>query len=110
MSSATPDAESISVLVFDMAHTGEADGERIVSGFADLTAAHAYAEARVRASVEELRRPGLSNPDLRTMWHIYGEDCAVLGDSFWGHDRLDWYIANPAAPSDCDWASLAPEK
>ena len=88
---------------------GEQDGEHIVSGFADLAAARAYAEARVRASVEELRRPGIANSDLRTLWHIYGQDCAVLGDSFWGHERLDWYVANAAPPSACDWTSLAPK-
>lgn len=40
---------------FDMARTAEPDGECRVDGFATLEAARAYAEARVRASIEELR-------------------------------------------------------
>ena len=59
-----------SVLVFDMAHTGKPDGEHLVSGFATREAARAYSEARVRASVEELRKPGQDTAELRSLWHI----------------------------------------
>jgi hypothetical protein len=55
-----------SVLVFDMARTGEPDGERTVRGFRNLETAQAYAQARVRASVEELRKPGIGAAELAT--------------------------------------------
>jgi hypothetical protein len=97
-----------SVLVFDMTRTGEPDGERIVSGFASVEAARAYAEARVRCSVEELRKRNQSAAELRSLWHIYGEDCSVLGDSWKGREQLDLYIAVPATPAEYNWVALTP--
>jgi hypothetical protein len=102
--------QTFSVLVFDMAHTGEPDGEHTIDGFASVDAARAYAEARVRSSVEELRAPNRSAADLRRLWHIYGEDCTVLGGAFSGRDHLDRYIAEPAGPAEIDWPSLAPRR
>lgn len=96
-----------SVLVFDMAHTGEPDAECIVPGFGSLAEARAYAEARVRSSVEELRKPGIAADELRSLWFLYGEDCKVLGEGA-GATDIDFYIAVPAAPSECDWPALAP--
>ncbi len=101
---------TFAVLVFDMSRTGEPDGERIVDGFATLADARRYAEARVRASVEELRKPGGSAAELRSIWHVYGEDCSVLGDPWRGVDRVDLYIAIPATPDECDWASMTPRR
>lgn len=101
-------ANTYSVLVFDMALTGEPNGEHVVSGFPTVEAARAYAEARVRSSVEELRKPGIAASELRHLWHLYGEDCSVLGDSFKGREKLDLYIAEPASPAQRDWPSLAP--
>jgi hypothetical protein len=97
-----------SVLVFDMWRTGWPDGEYLVPGFASVVEARAYAEARVRASVEELRKPNQSAAELRSLWYIYGEDCSVLGDAWNSDEQLDLYIAVPAVPAECDWASLTP--
>jgi hypothetical protein len=97
-----------SVLVFDMAHTGHEDGEQVVSGFTTLAAARDYARRRTRASVEELRKPGIAAADLRKLWYIYGEDCTVPGDSYSGAAELDRFIAEPASKDDCDWTSIAP--
>jgi hypothetical protein len=101
-------AESFAVLVLDMSRTGEDDDSRVIDGFASLEAARDYAEARTRASVEELRKPGQSEEELRTLWHIYGEDCLVLGGGYSGRESLDYYITWPAKPSQIDWAALAP--
>ena len=96
------------VLVLDMARTGEPDGERLVDGFPTLAAARAYAEARTRASVEELRSAGQSAAALHTLWHLYGEGCLVVGGRFSGRDWLAAYIAEPPSPGQCDWSALAP--
>jgi hypothetical protein len=96
-----------SVLVFDMAHRGEPDGERVVPGFGSLAEARAYAEARVRSSVEELRKPGIAADELRSLWFLYGEDCKVLGDDA-GSTDIDLYIAVPATRPECDWLALTP--
>jgi hypothetical protein len=94
--------------VFDMAHTGLEDGEYAVSGFATLAAARLYARRRTRASVEELRKPGIADADLRKLWYLYGEDCTVLGDSYSGPAELDRFIAEPAPSEDCDFTALIP--
>jgi hypothetical protein len=102
-------AESFAVLVLDMSRAGEDDDSRVIDGFATFEAARAYAEARTRASVEELRKPDQPPEELRTLWHIYGEDCLVLGGGYSGREFLDDYIARPAAQSEIDWVALAPE-
>ena len=97
-----------SVIVFDMAHTGEPDGEHLIPGFETPEKARAYAEARVRASVEEMRQPGLTPEQIRRLWLLFGEDCAVAGHGPGFADLLDRFIATPATPADCDWPALAP--
>ncbi|ESX11034.1 hypothetical protein NKJ16_03625 [Mesorhizobium sp. M0179] len=92
------------VVVFDMAKTGE----HVVSGFETLDAATSYAIGRVRASVEELRKPGIAAAELRRHWHIHGEDCTVLNANVRGSDLLDDFIATPGTPAECDWRALAP--
>jgi hypothetical protein len=100
---------TFAVLVIDMARTGEDDDSRLIDGFASFEAARAYAEARTRATVEELRSPGQSAAELRSLWHIYGEDCLVLSGGFSGRDALDDYIARPASQAERDWPALAPK-
>ena len=101
----SPADHEFSVIVFDMAHTGEPDAERIVHGFGSLAEARAYAEARVRSSVEELRKRGIAAAELRILWFLYSEDCKVIGDTA-GSTDIDLYIAVPVAPSECVWPAL----
>jgi len=98
-----------SVLVFDMAHTGEPDGEHLVRGFRDLETAQAYAQARVRASVEDLRKPGVTATELSRLWHIYGEDCVVIDGGYRGTEWLRLYIDEPATPDEIDWSTMEPK-
>jgi hypothetical protein len=99
-----------SVLVFDMAHAGHDDGEHVVSGFVTLDDARLYAHRRSRASLEELRKPGIADAELRTLWYLYGEDCKVIGDDYSGAGELDRFIAEPARDIDCDWTALTPRR
>jgi hypothetical protein len=99
---------SFSVLVFDMAHTGDDDGEHRVNGFATLADAREYARRRTRASIEELRKPEMTAAELRELWTLFGEDCSVLGDSYCGSSELGHFIAEPAGTGECDWPLLAP--
>jgi hypothetical protein len=102
--------KTFAVLVIDMAHAADEDGSRVVDGFAGFEAARAYAEARTRASVEELRGESRqSAAELRSLWHIYGEDCLVIGGGYVGRDLLDRYIATPASRAERDWTALAPD-
>ena len=103
----SPAADAFSVLVFDLAHTGEPEAEGRVEGFPTVAAARAYAEARIRASVEELRANDQTPAELRSFWHVYGEDCLVL-NGFCGGDHLDRYVATPATIQKQDWPALAP--
>ena len=97
-----------SVLVLDMAHSHDPDGERIVPGFATVEDARRYAEARTRASVEELRGRNAGTAELRTLWHLYGEDCIVIGGDYRGSASLDLYIETPADAAELDWRALTP--
>lgn len=97
-----------SVLVFDMSRTGEPDGKRVVDGFDSLQAAEAYARARVRASIEELRKSGIAPEELYSLWCLYGEDCSVIGGPFKGRENIFEYIANPASETEIDWPSHRP--
>jgi hypothetical protein len=99
-----------SVLVFDMAHTGDEDGEHRVDGFRSLEQAREYARRRTRASIEELRKYDMPVSELRELWTLFGEDCSVLGDSYCGSSELDYFIAEPAEADECDWSSLAPPR
>lgn len=101
------DDSTYSVLVLDMARCHDPDGERVVQGFATLEAARAYAETRTRASVEELRGDKTA-AEIRSLWHLYGEDCIVPGDGYRGRDALDLYIAVPAAQAELDWPAMTP--
>ena len=107
---AEPGEPPFTVLVFDMAKTGEPDGEHMVSGFGTLDAATSYAIARVRASVEELRNPQITATELSQLWHLYGEDCSVLNANVRGSDLLDEFIATPATSAECDWQVLTPRQ
>jgi hypothetical protein len=99
---------TFTVVVFDMAHTGDADGERSISGFPTLERAREYARRRTRASVEQLRQPNTDPATLRRMWTLYGEDCTVLGGNYCGSSELDTFIADPAEEWQRDWHALDP--
>lgn len=91
-----------------MSKTGDPEGERLVAGFRDEAAAQAYAEARVRDSIEELRKPGIPTAELSTLWHIYGEDCVVIDGAYRGSHHLARYLVTPATPAERAWSALTP--
>ena len=62
----------------------------------------------MRASVGELHRAGQSADQLRSLWHLHGEDCLVLGGGYFGRDHFDACSAYPASEAEADWASLTP--
>lgn len=107
MSEAPP---QFSVLVFDMARTGEPDGERTVGGFETMEAATAYAAARVRASIEELRNENQTPEELVTAWHIFGEDAVPIGGDYRSRDHLLDYARTPASADQTNWTTLAPRQ
>lgn len=97
-----------SVLVLDMARSGDADDGRLVHGFATAAEARRYAEARTRASVEELRGENTTAAELRTLWYLYGEDCLVIDGDYRGSAELQLYIDMPAEAAELDWRMLTP--
>ena len=88
-----------SVLVIDMAHYADPEGERTVGGFETFEAAREYAQYIVRRSVEELRAPNQSAEHLRQLWHHFGEDALVVGgeESYSGSRDLNHFIEHPEA-------------
>ena len=86
-----------------------------VEGFESPGGASEYAKRRTRDSVEELRQPGQSPADLRTVYAIYGESCFahqsdVPGPIFVAHDHVQWFIDHPATPEQRDYSSLEPPR
>lgn len=104
---ATPE---FSVLVFDMARTGEPDGERTIAGFETMEAATAYAAARVRSSIEELRNEGQTPEELVTAWHVFGEDAVPIGGDYRSRGHLLDYARTPASEDQTNWTALAPRQ
>ena len=100
-------AASFRVLLIDMAHYADEEGERTVSGFASRDAAIEYARRRVRDSLEELRKPNQSTDELRQLWFLFGEDALVPGDpAYHASSELDDFLQRPATPEERDWSGM----
>ena len=99
--------ESYSVLVIDMFHY-DPEEDYVVSGFPTFGLAKEFSRRRVRDSVEEHRRPGISPEELRRMWHTFGEDASVIrGEPHYaGSHELDFFIAHPATADERDWRAI----
>ena len=68
------EGETYSVLVLDMNY----EDRQTVGGFKTLEAATEYARNRVKASVDELRKPGQTLKDLTELYYLYGESASVI--------------------------------
>lgn len=95
------------VLVMDMAHYADEEGEMMVSGFSTREEAIDYARRRVRHSIEELRKPNQSIEELKRLWFLFGEDVLVPGEAaYHASDDLDYFLRHPATHEECDWPGV----
>ena len=94
-----------SVIVIDMFHYDD-ESEMIIRGFPTAEMAREYARRRTRDAVEESRQAGRSHDEMRKLWHTFGEDCIVVGDSYTGFSELDFFIDHPATPEERDWMAI----
>ena len=85
------------------------DDDMIVRGFATFDAAREYARRRARDSLEELRKAGITDEELRRMWYSFGEDCLVIGGDYASVSDLDFFVANPATTEERDWRAMERE-
>ena len=98
---------SFQVLVIDMSHYGDEEGERRVSGFPSRDEAIEYARRRIRDSIEELRKPNQAIAELKKLWLLYGEDALVPGDpAYSAASDLDYFLRHPATPEEGDWSAI----
>ena len=65
------------VIIFDRFRHGEPDGEILIEGFPSCELAREYATRRVRDSIEECRKTGQSEEEIRKIWNAYGESACV---------------------------------
>jgi hypothetical protein len=104
-------AASCAVLVYDNSEMGDEDAGHQVSGFPSFEVAKEYARRRVRASLEEVRTPGIAAEGLRRQWELFGESAQVVGgvagEAYSGRDELDFFIAHPATDEERDWQAVA---
>ncbi len=98
---------TFSVLILEMSHTSDGEGERTVTGFSSYALAKEFARRWVRDSLEELRHPSLSVAELRRRWFLFGEDAVVIGgEPYAGSHELDSFIQNPATREERDWQAI----
>jgi hypothetical protein len=98
---------SFQVLVMDMSHYADDEGDIRVSGFPNREAAIEYARRRVRDSIEELRKPNQTAEELKRLWLLYGEAALVPGDpAYSAASDLDEFLRHPATREECDWSGL----
>ncbi len=64
--------------------------------------AREYATRRVRDSIEELRKSGQSEEELREIWNLYGESARVLGDDGY-QDEIGAWVREIATGEQRDW-------
>jgi len=96
-----------SVLIIDMLqHDPEED--YVVGGFPTFELAKEFARRWVRDSVEEQRRPGQTQEELRRRWFAFGEDASVLQGEprYAGSHELDYFIEHAATPEERDWRAV----
>jgi hypothetical protein len=98
---------SYSVLIIDMFHY-DPEEDYVIDGFPTFELAKEFARRWVWDSVEELRKPGQSREELRSMWYTFGEDASVLqGEPHYrGSSELDFFIEHPATPEERDWQTI----
>jgi hypothetical protein len=98
---------SYSVLIRDMFHYHREGEEYVVGGFPTFELAKEFARRWVRDSVEEYRQPGRSREELRRMWHTFGDDAVVRGETAYvGSRELDFFIEHPATAEERDWRAV----
>jgi len=95
-----------SVLIIEMSHYQDPDGEYEVSGFPTLDLAREFAMRWVRDSVEELRKQKQTAEQLRKLWFTYGEDASVIGGDYTASSELDHFIKHPATDEERDWKAV----
>ena len=97
-----------SVLIRDMFHRyDEEEDEYVIGGFPTFELAKEFARRWVRDSVEEYRRPGQSEEELRRMWYTFGEDAVARGETVYvGSRELDFFVERPASPEERDWQAV----
>ena len=96
-----------SVKVLDMRHYQDKEWESTVHGFETVEAATEYASRRMRASVEKARGDCTDAEAIRRHWFAWGEDCLVIF-AYKGSEDLDFFLANPGSPEECDYRSIEP--
>ena len=97
---------SYSVLIRDMFHYHEEE-DYVIGGFPTFELAQEFARRWVRDSVEGHREPGRSKEELRRMWHAFGEDAVVRGETVYvGSRELDFFVEHTATAEERDWQAV----
>ncbi len=99
--------KTFGVLIVEMSHYGDVEGERLVAGFPSFALAREFARRWVRDSLEELRGAATNDEELRCAWALFGEDAIVIGaERYAGSHELDDFISQPATPEERDWQAI----
>ncbi|MGB0747363.1 MAG: hypothetical protein ACPGO3_01335 [Magnetospiraceae bacterium] len=98
-----------SVRVIDNFHRTDPEEQFDIAGFPTLEIAREYALRRVRASVEDQRKPKLPPEKIMAAWRALGEEVIVDGE-YIGLNHLEAFVAQPATRAQCDYLALDPRR
>ncbi|MBX9605272.1 MAG: hypothetical protein K2Y51_03565 [Gammaproteobacteria bacterium] len=97
------DQESYSVLVTDLFHFMDQEGQKLETGFPTWEAARNYARAKTWSSVQGHKKAGLSADEVKRLWMAFGESAIVIGGpSYSAKDEIDYFLHHDPRPEDSD--------
>ena len=103
-----PDPKSYSVLVTDLFHFMDEEGQTLETGFPTWEAARNYARAITWSSVQAHKKPELSADEVKRMWMAFGECAIVIGDpGYSAKDEIDYFLENDPTPTVADHSRIA---
>lgn len=104
----------LAVRIMDLSGANGSEPVEVVTGFASIEHANAFARRYVRDSVERCRSRGMEAPAVLAAWFNFGEDAEVdgAGEHAWSsrNEIKDFSEARPQDPEDRNWRVLDPRR
>lgn len=104
----------LAVRIMDLSGANGADPVEVVTGFASIEHANAFARRYVRDSIERCRSPGMDAAAVLSAWFAFGEDAEVegAGEHAWSSrsEIKDFADARPRNAEERNWRVLDPRR
>ncbi|HYF09575.1 MAG TPA: hypothetical protein VD970_18295 [Acetobacteraceae bacterium] len=104
----------LAVRIMDLSGANGAEPVEVVTGFAGVEHANAFARRYVRDSIERCRATGMDAAAVLAAWFAYGEDAEVegAGEHAWSsrNEIKDFSERRPEDEEECNWRVLDPRR